>query len=162
MKDDNDQVAAELFGEDDTHAPQTGACRAIAKKTNEPCRMSPTADGLCAVHSPAHREKVDAGRKRGGQLTQARKKLAKVHAAALAEAGVTPGALLPSLQSIDTMTQLLADVTEKIANRTYSPQQGAALISALRLGKDFLSLGIEVRLLEEMERMDNIKTIGGR
>ena len=144
----------------DIETTPPGTCPASTK--TGPCRAKPKADaGYCIFHGPLTPD-LKGARPRGGRLAQAGRTLSKARVKARAEAGADPGALLPSLESIGAMTGLLSTVFKKTADREYSPQQAAAMIAALRLGKDLLTLGLEVRLLEEREKLDTLAEQRGK
>src|SRR5262245_4630178 len=119
-------------------------------KGNQPCRAKPTVSGRCVYHTKS--PELTEARRRGGRLEQARRALAQARVEALEQIGADPGALLPSLESIGTMSAFLANVLKRVDDKTLSPAQAAVMINGLRLGKDLLALGLEVRLLEQMEQ----------
>ncbi len=126
-------------------------CRAT-KTDGTPCLARPMSNGVCTFHGGG--EHQQAARRRGGKVAQARRALQQARADALQKLGADPGELLPSLESIGAMSTFLAQVMQKTADRTFSPSQASALIAGLRLGKDLLALGLEVKLLEQMEKAD--------
>lgn len=115
----------------------------------KPCRMRPTLTGYCLAHDPAGGDARKARQSRGGALTQARKRLAKAKADAIAQLGITEP--LPTLDSVEACQSFVVQVAGRVLRREISPAQGNTLGNLVRLSKDLIGLAVDVRLAEMLD-----------
>jgi hypothetical protein len=124
-----------------------GACPAT-KADGEACRAKPTASGRCVYHNET--PELKEARRRGGRLTQARRRLAQAKADAIARLGVHED--LPDLASIETCQTYLVTLAQRTENRGLSPAQTNALVGIVKLSKDLIGLALDVKLAEMLEQ----------
>jgi hypothetical protein len=122
-------------------------------KTGEPCRMAPTADGLCFAHSPAHAANRKAASGRGGSLATARKKLDRARADAIEKFKIV--APIPNLHDIDACRAFLVKVAQMVLQGSITPAAANSLSTIVRVSKELLATEIDVKLAEKLEELDS-------
>jgi hypothetical protein len=101
-------------------------------------------------HDPGRSEERTAERSRAGKLRAAHAALARRKAELVAKYGIQGE--LPTLDSVEAMGTYLATVAARIETRQLTPAQANSLVGVVRMAKDLLALGIDVKLAEMLEQ----------
>lgn len=125
------------------------SCRATTK-TGEPCGMRPMSTGWCVSHDPNRASERRAERSRAGSLSAAHAALARAKAQMVAKYGIQGE--LPSLDSVESLGAYLATVAARVETRQITPAQANSLVGVVRMAKDLLGLGIDVKLAQMLEQ----------
>lgn len=125
-------------------------------KVGRPCRARPVAGSTrCLSHAPERASVRAEQRRKGGQLVQARRALAKAKSDAIAKFGIeTP---LPTLDSVDSARDFLVGVAGKVLKHEISPAAGNCLVAVVRASKELLALETDIKLAEQLDALDDVK-----